>query len=293
MLFSMTGFGKGECAFGEGGMLSVQISSVNRKQFELRCSLPGELAFAEVNARKIVGSAVSRGALQLRCSYSTTPVQSGRCTLNRELLDELIRESRAARVRGNMSGDVAVEQLMTIPGVLCTTAVQNDETELAFAFEKALNNALADYNSMRSREGKALADDLLQRLEKLEKIHAELAAMSSGYPEAAKKRLLARIEAEKLPVSTDDPALLKELLFYVDRGDVTEELTRLSSHFLPFRKFLDSNVAVGRSLDFLAQEIFREITTFGNKSAVPETSPLVVEFKSEMEKIREQIQNIE
>ncbi len=293
MLLSMTGFGKGESSFGNGGILAVQISSVNRKQFELRCSLPSELAFAEVNARKTISSAVSRGAVQLRCSYSVLPEKSGKCSLNRALLDELIRECRAARVRGNLSGDVAVEELMAIPGVLTVSASENDSEELAAAFENALDAALENYNAMRCQEGEALAQDLLQRLEKLENIHSELAEMSAAYPESAKKRLLERIEAEKLPVSAEDPALLKELLFYVDRGDVTEELTRLSSHFQQFRKFLDASAAVGRSLDFLAQEIFREITTFGNKSAVPETAPLVVDFKSEMEKIREQIQNVE
>ena len=236
MLLSMTGFGKGECAFGNGGMLAVQISSVNRKQFELRCSLPSDLAFAEVNARKTVSSAVSRGAVQLRCTYSVLPEKGGKCTLNRALLDELIRECCAARVRGNLSGDVAVEKLVAIPGVLTVSAAESDEEELAAAFENALDTALANYNAMRRHEGEILAQDLLQRLEKLEKIHSELAEMSAAYPESAKKRLLERIEAEKLTVSVDDPALLKELLFYVDRGDVTEELTRLNSHFQQFRK---------------------------------------------------------
>ena len=102
-----------------------------------------------------------------------------------------------------------------------------------------------------------------------------------------------KLAEEKLPVSPDDPALLREVVFYIDRGDVTEELTRLTSHFKQFREFINSENTSGRSMDFLAQELFREITTFGNKSAVPETAPMVVEFKTEMEKIREQIQNIE
>ena len=293
MLFSMTGFGKGECACGDRGVLSVQISSVNRKQFELRCSLPSELASAEVNARKIIAETVSRGAVQLRCLFTASSSGNGKCRLNTALLDELIRECRAARVRGNLSGEVNVEQLLVLPGVLTSPGQNDDSRELYQAFEKALRLALADYNAMRLREGEALKSDLLNRLEKLENIHRELAKASEGYPDAAKQRLLARLEAEKLPVSADDPALLKELLFYVDRGDVTEELTRLSSHFQQFRNFLESDGPVGRNLDFLAQEIFREITTFGNKSAVPETAPQVVEFKSEMEKIREQIQNIE
>ena len=292
MLCSMTGFGKGECGYG-GGVLEVQISAVNRKQLELRCSLPAELAFAEGEARKIVAGEVSRGAVQLRCAFKVPPEQCGSARVNTALLDSLIRESRVARVRANLPPDVAVEQLMALPGVLMANAPVGDEDALLAAFEHALRDALADFNRMRGREGEALKSDLLRRLEKLEHLHGELARMSAGYPEAAKQRLLSRLEAEKLPVSADDPALLRELLFYVDRGDVTEELTRLSSHFAQFRAFLESERAVGRNLDFLAQEIFREITTFGNKSAVPASSPLVVEFKAEMEKIREQIQNME
>jgi uncharacterized protein (TIGR00255 family) len=292
MLFSMTGFGKGECVCSDGTVLGVQISSVNRKQFELRCSLPSELTEAEVNARKAIAAVVSRGAVQLRCTF-TASAQSGEGKVNTALLDQLIRECRAARVRGNLTGEVAVEQLLALPGVFVTVVSERNEEDLLRAFECALQKALENYNAMRCNEGEALKNDLLERIGKLEKIHQVLAQMSAGYPDAAKQRLLARIEAEKLPVAVDDPALLRELLFYVDRGDVTEELTRLSSHFQQFRNFLDAEKAVGRSLDFLAQEIFREITTFGNKSAVPETAPLVVEFKSEMEKIREQIQNIE
>lgn len=293
MLCSMTGFGKGEAAFGNGGMLSVQLSAVNRKQLELRCSLPNELAALEIEARKRVAQVVSRGALQLRCAITSMPVQLGTCRVNTALLDELIRQSRAARVRANLTPDVNVEQLMSFYGVVSSTAPESDGEELTAAFQKALDLALTDFNRMRHQEGEALKFDLLARIGKLEQLHGELSRMSEGYPDAAKKKLLSRLEAEKLPVSADDPALLKELLFYVDKGDVTEELTRLSSHFKQFRNFLDSDAAAGRNLDFLAQEIFREITTFGNKSPLPETAPLVVTFKSEMEKIREQIQNIE
>ena len=293
MLLSMTGFGRGECKYGRGGVLAVQISAVNRKQLELRCSLPPELAAVEVNARRIVAQAVSRGSVQLRCSFSVLPEPCGSFRINTALLDGLIRESRAARVRANLSPDVAVERLMALPGVLMPAAQEDDGGELAAAFETALRSALDDFDAMRRKEGEHLRNDLLARLEKLERIHGELAALSADYPEQAKRRLTERLAAEKLPVKPDDPAMLKELLFYVDHGDVTEELTRLSSHFRQFRDFLAAETAVGRNLDFLAQEIFREITTFGNKSAVPATSPLVVEFKAETEKIREQVQNIE
>ena len=134
---------------------------------------------------------------------------------------------------------------------------------------------------------------MLARLEKFEAWHGELAGLTAAYPEIARERIMSRLANEKLPVSADDPGLMREVLFYVDKGDVTEELTRLSCHFKQFRVFLESAEPVGRNMDFLAQEIFREITTLGNKAAVAGASPLVVAFKAEMEKIREQIQNIE
>jgi len=172
-------------------------------------------------------------------------------------------------------------------------AAEKDISVWEKSFSAALSAALCDFRNMRSTEGESLRIDLLERVQKLENWHRELAEMTSSYPEMAKKRIMERLAAEKLPVTSDDPALMREVLFYVDKGDVTEELTRLESHFRQFRAFLDSGEPVGRNMDFLAQEIFREITTLGNKAAVSGASPLVVAFKAEMEKIREQIQNIE
>lgn len=293
MIFSMTGFGKGESSCPDGSKFCVQVSSVNRKQLEVRFSLPAEFAAFEVTGRKLVSAAISRGSVQVRCTRSFFGSESHSVNVNAEMLDKLIRECRAARVRANLSADVAVESLLPLPGVLETARLPEDSPELCAAFENALNAALTDFNDMRKREGEMLAADLLSRLEKLEMWHKELADMTSGYPEMAKQKIMNRLSGGDLPVSADDPALMREVLFYVDRGDVTEEITRLTSHFSQFRGFLVSGNAVGRNMDFLAQEIFREITTLGNKAAVAGASPLVVAFKAEMEKIREQIQNIE
>ncbi|MBE6364716.1 MAG: YicC family protein [Lentisphaerae bacterium] len=293
MLLSMTGFGKGESVCADGTRVTVQISSVNRKQLEVRFSMPQDLAAMEINGRKLISAAISRGSVQVRCALNTSSRQSAHWEVDSALLDKLIRECHAARSRANMAPEVAVETLLTIPGVVTQPVQEDDQTELTVAFETALRNALEDFMRMRSIEGETLKKDLLSRLEKLEQWHKELSDMTSGYPELAKQRIMSRLAEEKLPVTADDPALLKEVLFYVDKGDVTEELTRLSSHFQQFRAFLDAGEAVGRNMDFLAQEIFREITTLGNKAAVAGASVLVVAFKAEMEKIREQIQNIE
>lgn len=293
MLWSMTGFGKGEITCANGTKVTVVVASVNRKQLEIRFSLPQDMTAFEISGRKLVSQAISRGSLQIRCSVCDAAARADKFEVNTALLDKLVKECRAARVRANMSPEVAVETLATIPGVLSGQKESSDSQELQQAFEKALLAALEDFNNMRKAEGEALAADLLSRLEKLEAWHKELAELTAPYPEMAKERIMARLENSKLPVSADDPALMREVLFYVDKGDVTEELTRLSSHFVQFRAFLDSETPCGRNMDFLAQEIFREITTLGNKAAVGGASPTVVAFKAEMEKIREQIQNVE
>ena len=293
MLLSMTGFGRGEAVTPDGGKMVVQVSSVNRKQLEMRFSLPSELSSLEIAGRKLVGAEISRGSVQIRCTVSANAAQGSRMEVNCVLLDKLVRESQAARVRANLPQDVAVETLMGLPGVLSSGGDECDLPLWTEVFETALKAALADFRNMRRNEGGVLENDLLSRLEKLEAWHGELAAMTADYPEQAKKRIMSKLEAGNLPVSSEDPGLLREVLFYVDRGDVTEELTRLTSHFGQFRAFLASTEPVGRNMDFLAQEIFREISTLGNKAAVSGASPLVVAFKAEMEKIREQIQNIE
>ena len=213
--------------------------------------------------------------------------------IDRNMLDMLISEAVQARKRAGLSGAVNVEQLIAIPGVMQSSPVDGSSAEVAELFEKALTAAGENYQKMRRSEGANLREDLEKRIKSLEMLHGELFMMVSVQPDLVKQKLLSRFAAEKFPIEADDPALLKEVLFYIDRGDVTEELTRLTSHFEQFRKFLDADVPVGRSLDFLMQELFREITTLGNKAFASGVSRKVVAFKAEAEKIREQVQNIE
>ena len=146
---------------------------------------------------------------------------------------------------------------------------------------------------MRETEGQSLQQDLRRRGEVLRELLTKLEPECAKLPDIAKKRLLSKLTDAAIPVKADDEMLIRELLFYADKSDVAEEITRLKSHFLQLDGFLDAVQPSGRSLDFLAQEFFREITTLGNKAASPTVSPLVVAFKSELEKMREQIQNVE
>ena len=292
-MLSMTGFGRGEAAASPDLSFTVEVSSVNRKQFELRFLAPPEFSALESTARQVAAEYYSRGAIQLRLlcrrGHGAHSVQ-----IDTGLLAALIAGDLEARRANGLPADrIDVETLMQLPGVVCGAANDTDPTEYAAALASAATAACEAALAMRKREGEVLRRDLEGRAAKLEEYYAELKVRCAAIPGVLRARLAAKLEEAKLPTEPDDPALLRELLFYIDRADVSEELARLDSHFKQLRGFFAATTPCGRSLDFLAQEFFREITTLGNKAASPEISHLVVDFKSELEKLREQIQNVE
>ena len=292
-MFSMTGFGRGEAAFDNDCRLTAEVSSVNRKQLEIRFIAPAELAGEEPFVRKIVGQYFNRGAVQLRLSLHRDGTDGGSFAIDEPMLDELVDGALDARRRAGLPETVALETLMTIPGVIIAQETDMEDPKFAQALETAVTDACRACRRMREAEGASLQQDLRRRGDVLLDILARLEPECAKLPEIAKKRLLGKLADAAIPVKPDDEMLIRELLFYADKSDVAEEITRLKSHFLQLDGFLAAEQPTGRSLDFLAQEFFREITTLGNKAASPSVSPLVVAFKSELEKMREQIQNVE
>ncbi len=291
-MLSMTGFGKG-MAWCDGDIcFTVELSSVNRKQLELRFTAPPELAMLEPTARRLVQAGISRGAVHLRVGMRSA-AGSGAGAVDETLLANLVEAARGMRRRFGLSDVVEVEALMQLPGVLGGQSADLERPEFTAAFEEAVSDALKNFQEMRRHEGENLGRDLDERLSRLEKMVSEIKPWAEGYPAEAQRRLRERLTALGTMIPENDERLLKEVLFYAERADVAEELTRLASHFTQFRKFLADAGPTGRSLDFLIQEMFREITTLGNKAGSVEISPLVVAFKSELEKLREQVQNVE
>ena len=288
---SMTGFGKGVVTAEDGTLFSVEVSSVNRKQLEIRLSLPSDLASWEPEARKRIAAVISRGALQVRVNI--TQSASALADLDRARLDALIELCVAERRKRGLDADLDIAGLLSLPGVFGSAGVRNAETAL-LSLNAALEQALSGFSAMREKEGEALRSDLAGRLTGLRALLAGIEPFAADLAAAAKTRLLAKLEAESLPVDLNDERMLREVLFYADKSDVTEEITRLKSHFEQFDRFLAaSDEPTGRSMDFLIQEMFREITTLGNKAGTSEVSHRVVAFKSELEKMREQVQNVE
>ncbi len=289
MLRSMTGFGKGSATAPDGTVLIVELSAVNRKQLELRFSMPQEFAAWEPEARKAISAKVSRGSLLVRVNVSQSA--GGLADLNRDRLEALLQLCREYAPAGSA---VDVAALLSLPGVFGSSAESRDAAAAVPALNAALEQALAGFNAMRECEGTALQLELAGRLNGLRDLLAEIEPQTAGLADAAKAKILARLADEKLPVDLNDERFLREVLYYADRSDVTEEVTRLKSHFGQFDRFLsETPESAGRSMDFLLQEMFREITTLGNKAGSSGVSPHVVAFKTELEKLREQVQNVE
>ena len=257
------------------------------------CSQPGTISCAAWRHSALPFSRVTPRPLR-RISCTSLSGGALQASVDAALLASLVEAAKAARLTADLDENVNVEQLMLIPGVVVSAVPDADSPGMAEAYERAVSSAIAEYQAMRQREGEALKRELESREQGLETLVSQIEPLVAEINGAIKARLLEKLSAEKIPTPADDERLLKEVLFYADKSDVTEELTRLHSHFGQFRRFLaEETKPVGRSLDFLMQELFREITTLGNKAGIPAVSPLVVAFKSECEKLREQIQNVE
>ncbi len=288
-IMSMTGFGAGN-AESNGCSVYAEISTVNRKQLEIRFSLPREFASFEHEMRKFLQGELSRGQVAVRMTRTVAGAASA--NINRERVAALIAASRELGNEFKVNGELTMADVLSMPGVFeeSSEEVSDEMKNLAM---QALSGAVTALNKMRAAEGEALAVELAGRLELLEEMHKTLVPEVGNIEQAIKTRLLEKLANSSLPVDVNDERFLKEMLYYADKSDVTEELTRLSSHFVQFRSFLAGAEGGGRSMDFLVQEMFREITTLGNKAGSGAVANVVVRFKTELEKIREQIQNVQ
>lgn len=288
----MTGYGRGQSVH-NGAKYSVELNSVNRKQSDVVVTLPRELAELEPRVRDVINAEVSRGRLNVVIAVHRTASSTGAPALDRQLARHYYRSMLDLQKELGAGGEITIETILRAPGVLRTT----DETlELDEAWphvESALKEALRDLVKMREHEGKHLAKDLIKRLKIVRTAVRKIRQLQPNVLKRYRQVLQDRIERAGLELSVDDERLVKEVIFFADKSDITEELTRLDSHFAQFAHHLRKQEPVGRTLEFMSQEIGREFNTLGAKANDAEISQLVVTCKSEMEKIREQIQNIE
>ncbi len=288
----MTGYGRGQSTY-EGNKFSVELNSVNRKQSDVNVTLPRELSELEPRVRDVINSEVSRGRLNVVIALHHSGASAQKLALDTELARNYFRAMQDLQQDLGAAGEITIDTILRAPGVL---RMADEEIQIDDAWphvEKALKEALHELVAMREREGKHLAKDLIKRLKVVREAVRKIREIQPSVVTKYRQSLHERIQRAGIEISLDDERLVREVIFFAEKSDVTEELTRLDSHFVQFAHHLRRNEPVGRTLEFIGQEIAREFNTLAAKANDAQISQLVVTCKSEMEKIREQIQNIE
>ena len=292
MMYSMTGFGRAE-GVDHGVALRIEISSVNRKQFDVKFSLPKELAIYEGTLRAHLAKRLTRGSIMVRAELNYLEDAPAASRIDHAFLNTVIREAREAAEKNGLDPAMSIGQVLAVPGVVVPVSALSSSPEFESFLLGVFDAALDRHIEMRRTEGAALERDILARIDEFESLVARIRALTPGLPEQQAARMRERLKDAGFTAEADDERMLREFVIFADRLDVTEELTRLDTHFKHFRSLAAGGGSPGRSLDFLMQEMFREINTLGNKAGTAEISPLVVAVKTGLEKVREQIQNIE
>ncbi len=289
---SMTGFGAATAPLASAS-LRVEIGGVNRKQTEVAVTLPRAWAALETTVRELVAGAVSRGRVNISISLQQTAGGAAPITINRERLAALTAQLAELETTLGKPVDTSLDALLRL-GVLAEETESDLPLEtVEAAVVPAVQEALQAFLTLRAQEGANMKQDLLTRINTLRGYRVALIERASGVALRHREALLKRLEESGLPIPADDERIIKEIALFADRCDVTEEMTRLESHLNQFERICDKTEAVGRTLDFLCQEIFRELNTTGSKANDAELAQMVVSAKTELEKIREQVQNIE
>ena len=289
---SMTGHGRGEGVL-RGSRLAVELHSVNRKQNEVVVNLPRELASLEPGIRELILSQLSRGRIQVAISVERGEGAPPLLGIDTDLARSCCAQLRALQNELGLPDTLSIDSVLRVPGVLRSPEGVLDPEETWPVLRDALHHALQQLLTMRAKEGAHLASDLRARLALVRSAVDRIAALQPGVTTRYRENLIDRIRKAGIELPIDDERLAREVVLFAERSDFSEELTRLHSHFSQFTLLLQKMEPVGRTLDFLTQEIAREFNTLGAKANDAEISHLTVTCKAEMEKIREQVQNIE
>lgn len=292
----MTAYGRASLAL-PLGLFAVEIQSVNRKHLEVHVLLPKELQRFEVEIKKILGSQLSRGQISVKVSLTSQESTPLEVSIN----IPLVRQLKAAwdKVTTDLGLDPTTQKFdlnlfLIQPGVLLYNENLQDESEYRQAIELVTQDALVKLVGMKDREGATLQEDVEMRLHHLSDCIEQISSKTTGATSKYRQKLVERLEEVLAGCVENEERILREVCLYADRVDIVEEVIRFRSHLKQMHELLISKeMHVGKTLEFIVQELHREINTIGSKSSDMEISRLVIEVKSDLERMREQIQNIE
>ena len=292
MIKSMTGFGRGEWQ-GEGKKLEVEIRSVNHRYCDISLRLPRKLNSLETQARNFLRQRISRGRVEVFVQAEESVPAGQRLDLDMDLARDYYLALKTLQENLGIPGQVQLETLAGFRDIFGRKEVEPDLAKEWESLQAALERALEGLEAMRRDEGRKLEEDFLARLSAVEHKAREIEEKAPLALRASRDRLAQRVQELSGGVQIDEARLAQEVAFLADRSDITEELVRIGSHLNQFRDLLKRPEPAGRKLEFLLQEINREANTIGSKANDASIAHGVVEIKSELEKLREQIQNVE
>ncbi len=289
---SMTGFGRGT-AGATGIHTEAELGCVNRKQLDINVNLPRPYAALEPQVSSLIRGALSRGRVTGGVSVRHSTARDDAVTIDEGLAGACVRRLKGLARKLGIEDNVTIDTIVRIPGVLQLSEAAPDVDQAWPVIREAVQKALDGLLAMRTREGKALEKDVRVRAKTLETLVRTIKKRAPAAQDAHRDAMRRRLAEVGLTLAADDERLVKELMLHADRSDIAEEITRLESHFAQVRALLAGSEPAGRTLDFLCQELHREINTTGSKSQDPEIIRAVIDFKAELERLREQVQNIE
>lgn len=292
MIKSMTGFGRGS-AQQEGKEFTVEIKTVNHRYVDIFVKYPRQLSFLEDKVREVVGKSLSRGKIDVYISFEDKGEDSKTVLLDEALAKAYISAIGLLKEKFELSDDASVSLISRFPDVLRVEKVEADEEKLWALLKTALESALESLIAMRIKEGDELKNSLLEKADFIESVLKLISQRSPEVVREYKAKLESRIKEIMEQQVVDENRLAMEVAIFADRCSIDEEIVRLGSHISQLRDTLNAKQPVGRKLDFLVQEMNREINTIGSKANDLVITKNVIDLKSEIEKIREQIQNIE
>lgn len=292
MAYSMTGYGRGE-SLGQGISCIVEMRSVNHRYRDVFVRVPRELLEFEEKLRRLVAEHFDRGRIDISVILEEAGESLTAVKTNRSLVDSYVLVTRQLADDLGLSWDLGITGLISLPGVMELAHREVDSEEMWRLVERSALQAMMGLKEMRAKEGAFLTQDIVDRTQLIEELIERIKERAPQVLEDYRTRLEARLAELLGDTPVDESRIVMETAVYADRGDITEELVRLSSHSVQIYEVVKQDEPIGRRLEFLVQEMQREVNTIGSKAQDSEISHRVIDIKSELEKIREQIQNIE
>lgn len=292
MISSMTGFGRATVA-SDGREITIELKSVNHRYLDLAFRMPRHIGFIEDVLRQLLSEQLSRGHVDIYVNYRNTRMDARTVVIDEALMGAYLTAARKAAAQYELKDDISLSTAMRFPDVTDVIEAEEDRDAVAALAREAVLRAVTALKRMRAGEGERLCNDLLNRVTTVESIAAKIDTRAPFVVEEYRTKLSERIESMLGGVEVDRTRLATEVALFADKASINEELVRLASHVTEMRKVLGSDEAAGRRLDFVVQEMNREFNTIGSKANDAEITNLVIAGKGEIEKIREQVQNIE